>query len=152
MLIDALKKYNNPEVLLCSVGSINEILDLQNYNHIGKIYDERLMSIIYSAADVFVIPSLEDNLPNTVIESLMCGTPVIGFNIGGIPDMVENNVDGILCEKQDADSLLKGIITFFDNQDSFDRNKIREKAVKKYDEEVQAENYISLYKSILKVE
>ena len=109
------------------------------------------MSIIYSAADVFVIPSLEDNLPNTVIESLMCGTPVIGFNIGGISDMVVHNIDGVLCEKQDADSLLKGITTFFDNQDSFDRNKIREKAVKKHDESVQADNYIALYESILKI-
>ncbi len=152
LLIDALKKYNNSDVLLCSVGSTNKSSDLQNYFHLGKIHDERLMSIIYSAADVFVIPSLEDNLPNTVIESLMCGTPVIGFNIGGIPDMVENNVDGVLCEKQDADSLLKGIITFFDNQDSFDRNKIREKAVKKYDESIQADNYIALYKSILKID
>ena len=48
--------------------------------------------------DFFVIPSIEDNLPNTVMESLSCGTPVIGFNIGGIPDMVIHNKTGLLVD------------------------------------------------------
>lgn len=63
----------------------------------------------YSAADFFVIPSIEDNLPNTVLESLACGTPVLGFNIGGIPDMVINNRSGLLSEMNDEQEFIRNI-------------------------------------------
>ncbi|MGB3947497.1 MAG: glycosyltransferase [Bacteroidia bacterium] len=78
----------------------------------------------YSAADFFVIPSIEDNLPNTIVESLACGTPVVGFNIGGIPDMVKNNVSGLLSELYDEDAFVKNIEYFIDldNYDAYSKN------------------------------
>ncbi len=63
----------------------------------------------YRAADAFVIPSIEENLPNTVLESLGCGTPVAGFSIGGIPEMVENGLNGFLAPTLAADALAKAI-------------------------------------------
>ena len=63
----------------------------------------------YNAADLFVIPSLEENLPNTVLESLSCGTPVAGFSIGGIPEMVNNGTNGFLSDKLTANGLARAI-------------------------------------------
>jgi glycosyltransferase involved in cell wall biosynthesis len=108
------------------------------------------MSIAYSASDVFVIPSLMDNLPNTVLESLMCGTPVIGFPVGGIPDMIQDGENGLLTQDISVSSLLETLIKFLNSSELFDRNKIRENAVKKYDQKLQAGSYIKLFDSILK--
>lgn len=63
----------------------------------GSVFEESKLCDYYNAADVFVIPSLEDNLPNTVSESLLCGTPVAGFKIGGIQEMVHNGKNGYLA-------------------------------------------------------
>lgn len=71
----------------------------------------------YAAADFFVIPSIEDNLPNTVLESLACGTPVLGFNIGGIPDMVINNKSGLLSEMNDEHQFISNIEKMVDMDD-----------------------------------
>jgi glycosyltransferase involved in cell wall biosynthesis len=92
----ALENMQNDNVILCAIGRKKSTLESEkNIIELGPIYDERLMSIVYSAADVFVIPSLMDNLPNTVLESLMCGTPVIGFSIGGITDMIQHGTNGL---------------------------------------------------------
>ena len=113
------------------------------------IRDERLMAMAYAAADVFVFPSLVENLPNVIIESLLCGTPVIGFNIGGNPDMVRNGENGYLCDDISADSLAKRINEFFEKQHIFNSDKIRNDAVKKFDLPVQARAYMNLYKNLL---
>ncbi len=107
------------------------------------------MSIAYSAVDVFVIPSLIDNLPNTVIESLLCGTPVIGFPAGGIVDMIQVGRNGFLTQDISVSSLLKILTKFLNSPELFDRNKIRENAEKKYNEKKQAKEYINLFFQIL---
>jgi glycosyltransferase involved in cell wall biosynthesis len=63
----------------------------------------------YQAADVFVIPSLQDNLPNTVLESLHCGTPVAGFTTGGIPEMVSSGINGYLAKEVSDKGLAEAI-------------------------------------------
>ncbi len=149
-LVEALAKLNNKGVLLCAIGSNIYLSNSQiPCIELGKIEDEKLMSVAYAAADLFVIPSLEDNLPNTVAESLCCGTPVIGFNVGGIPDMVQDNKNGYLCPEISVDSLKQTIEKFLDNPSIFDREKISRQAHKKYALEVQAKSYIDLYKKIL---
>lgn len=100
----------------------------------------------YNAADFFVIPSIEDNLPNTVIESLACGTPVIGFNIGGIPDMIENNKSGLLSEINDEQAFITNIEFFvdLDNYDSYSKNG-RATIEEKFSEETVVKQILSLY-------
>ena len=80
-----------------------------NTKYLGFIHDDITLSIIYSAADVFVMPSIQDNFPNTVLESLACGTPVVGFGIGGNPDMVEHKKNGYLVKPFDIGDLADGI-------------------------------------------
>ncbi|KAF2333125.1 glycosyltransferase [Flavobacterium daemonense] len=146
----AFELLNNENLVLCAIGAkTKELESINNILELGRIFDERLMSAVYSAADVFVIPSLMDNLPNTVLESLMCGTPVIGFPIGGIPDMIQDGFNGFITEEISVNSLLKTIKKFLDDPNYFDRIQIRAKAVEKYDLSVQAEKYIDLYSNIL---
>jgi glycosyltransferase involved in cell wall biosynthesis len=146
----AFEQLANSDLVLCAIGNKNsELESIDNIYELGPIYDERLMSIAYSAADVFVIPSIMDNLPNTVLESLMCGTPVIGFPVGGIPDMIQDNENGFITEEISVDSLVKTLNKFLSNPSCFNRFEIRENALKKYDQKVQAQKYIDLFGDIL---
>ena len=77
--------------------------------HVGKIAEQERLARLYAAADVLVAPFIEDNLPNVVLEALACGTPVVAFAAGGIPDAVEHQRNGVLVPVGDADSLAEGI-------------------------------------------
>ncbi len=151
LLINALNNLKfQKEVLLCAVGNIapNQF-EHPNLIQLGNIGDDRLLSLAYSMADLFVIPSLQDNLPNTVIESLSCGTPVVGFPIGGVLDMIEDGKNGYLCNEVSAESLQGGIDKFLKAPEIFERDKIRTETVKKHDRLIQAENMLKLYKRLL---
>jgi glycosyltransferase involved in cell wall biosynthesis len=147
----AFEQLNNDNVILCAVGNKNsELESINNIVELGAIYDERLMSIVYSAADVFVIPSLMDNLPNTVLESIMCGTPVIGFPVGGIIDMIQHGENGLLTKEISATSLLESLKEFLKADSTvFNSKRIRENAVEKYNLKIQSEAYKKLYETIL---
>lgn len=94
----AIVSSEHPDCYLLTVGNGN--LDSRGLRHIhlGPLHSDLLLSSFYSTCDVFVCPSLEDNLPNTVLESLACGTPVIAYAIGGMPDMIQDGVNGLLVE------------------------------------------------------
>ena len=149
-LKQAFEQLADPNLVLCAIGNKNAALEsLNNIFELGPIHDERLMSVAYSAADVFVIPSLMDNLPNTVLESLLCGTPVIGFPIGGIPDMIQDGVNGYLTDAVSVDSLVKTLNMFLANPNCFNSAEIRANAVRQYDQKVQAQQYMDLFRSVL---
>ena len=76
---------------------------------LGYVSDEHLIINVYNAADVFVTPSLEDNLPNTIMESMACGVPCVGFKVGGIPEMIDHQKNGYVAAYRDADDLACGI-------------------------------------------
>jgi glycosyltransferase involved in cell wall biosynthesis len=75
----------------------------------GYLQDEYSTALVYNAADVFIVPSLADNLPTTVQESLSCGTPVVGFEVGGIPDMISHKKNGYLAKYKDSGDIAAGI-------------------------------------------
>lgn len=116
---------------------------------LGVIQDERLMALAYSSADAFVLPSREDNLPNVMLEALACGTPVIGFNVGGISDAIQHGVNGLLANEISASSLAAAIEDFILGNMSFSHDAIRASAIKKYSNKVQAQEYVELYKKSL---
>ena len=76
---------------------------------LGYVSDERQIVNVYRSADVFVTPSLEDNLPNTIMEAMACGVPCVGFKVGGIPEEIDHQKNGYVAAYQDAADLAKGI-------------------------------------------
>ena len=79
-------------------------------HHFGNIESEKLMPLLYSATDIFVVPSLEEAFGQTALEAAACGTPVVAFDTGGIPDIVRDGENGILAECGNTDSLSNAII------------------------------------------
>jgi glycosyltransferase involved in cell wall biosynthesis len=76
---------------------------------LGRLDSEPALAKVYAASDAFLLPSLEDNLPNTMLESVCSGTPVIGFAIGGLPDVIESGKNGLLVPAGDAGALARAI-------------------------------------------
>jgi glycosyltransferase involved in cell wall biosynthesis len=105
---------------------------------------------LYGRADVFVTPAIEDNLPNTVMEALACGTPVVAFNTGGIPDMVEHKQNGYLAEFKSSKDFAAGIhyILNSDRKSELAANA-RNKVLQNFTNEIVASKYIAVYQSIL---
>ena len=145
----AVEYIDNSDVVISVVGKNKANLNFENIIELGMIKDEVKMSMAYAAADVFVIPSLMDNLPNTVLESLCCGTPVIGFPIGGIPDMIVNGENGLLTSEISVKALVKTLEEFLSHIEDYDRETIHKEAIKKYSLNVQANAYIDLFNTIL---
>lgn len=104
----------------------------------------------YSAADLFVLPSLEDNLPNTILEALSCGTPVVAFAAGGIPEVVTDGVNGKLISVGDSHKLAQAILSLVfhpEERDFMGRNG-RNLMVEQYPLPVQAQRYKYLYQEL----
>ncbi len=80
------------------------------------ISDERQMALLYTAVDAFITPSLQDNLPNTIVEAMSVGTPCVGFRVGGIPEMIHHRLDGFVAEPRNAQDLSDGILYVLDEK------------------------------------
>jgi glycosyltransferase involved in cell wall biosynthesis len=98
-----------------------------------------------------VAPSLQDNLPNTVVESLSCGTPVVAFNTGGMPDMIEHFVNGYLAELKSSEDLAAGIVTLLSDSELLlkMKEKCRKTALEKFNEGTIANQYSVFYNELL---
>lgn len=118
--------------------------------HLGSVQDDRLLSAVYSAADLFVLPSLQDNLANTVLEAMACGVPVVSFNSGGTPEMVRPGITGQLVPAFDVSALGDTIVGLLNAPEA--RQKMsahcRRVALDEYSLELQAQRYADLYKSL----
>jgi glycosyltransferase involved in cell wall biosynthesis len=112
----------------------------------GTINDDAKLAACYAAADAFLIPSLEDNLPYTVMESLACGTPVIAFTTGGIPDMVKHEYNGYLAAYRSAESFADGMEWAINHPG---REKLRQQArqtvIANFSETIIAKKHLELY-------
>ncbi len=102
LLIQALHNIKHKEAFqLYIIGKESNVIDLPiSHQFLGVVSDPNQLAQIYGSVDYFIIPSIEDNLPNTVSEALMCGTPVIGFEVGGIKEMIQNGVNGFLVNNE----------------------------------------------------
>ena len=88
--------------------SVKEALPLPVYA-VDYLSNEKEIAELYNAADLFVTPSLQDNLPNTIVEAMVCGTPCVGFNVGGIPEMINHRHDGYVADYCDSLDFAQGI-------------------------------------------
>ncbi len=110
--------------------------------------DHRLVDI-YNAVDLFVTPSLEENLPNTIMEAMACGTPCVGFNVGGIPEMIDHLHNGYVAQYKSVDDFANGIYWALTEPDyhSLCEQAVR-KAVSHYSESSVTKRYIDLYNKV----
>jgi glycosyltransferase involved in cell wall biosynthesis len=117
---------------------------------LGYVNNDVQLANIYSSADVFVLPSLEDNLPNTIMEALSCGVPCVGFQTGGIPEMIDHQQNGYVAQYKDADDLARGIRWVIDeaDHDKLAHNALR-KAQTSYSEQSVTMKYIEVYNQAL---
>jgi glycosyltransferase involved in cell wall biosynthesis len=118
--------------------------------HLGPIKDRRLMSILYGAADVFAAPSRMENLSNAVLEALACGTPVVAFAIGGMPDMIDHQVNGFLAPPFETSEFAEGLRFTLQQRDRSDiRAACRQKVLNSFSREQEIERYVALYRRLL---
>jgi glycosyltransferase involved in cell wall biosynthesis len=120
-------------------------------HELNMITSQEEIAEVYSMADVFVTSSIEDNLPNTVMESLACGTPVVAFNTGGIPEMVDHLQNGYLADFKASNDMAKGLyeMLYAPNYAELSQNA-RNKVLHDFNNETVAKQYIKLYQSLLK--
>src|SRR5262249_21380864 len=113
----------------------------------GWVYDELTMSLLYAAADVYVLPSLLENLPNTIIEAMACGTPTVAFAVGGIPDLLTHRQEGYLAKPFDVEDLAAGIEWCLTSRDVSEHlgSAARRKVEARFTNEAQARSYHALF-------
>lgn len=145
---------NNIRLLVFGASAPKEdILFPYPVQYTGRLYDEISLTLLYSAADVFVAPSIMDNLPNTVMESLACGTPCVAFYIGGMPDLIDHGENGYLVRPFESEDLAKGIAWILEDDERWKKlsQKARNKVFKNFDINIVANKYINLYEKILEL-
>jgi glycosyltransferase involved in cell wall biosynthesis len=127
-------KINNPKV---------------KQQHLGILHSEDQLIDAYRMADVFICPSREDNLPNTVLEAMACGTPCVGFNIGGLSDLVDHEVNGWLAEPFDTRSLIDGVEWVLNNSNTREpQTQARNKILDRFEIGNTSKQYCQLYEDV----
>jgi glycosyltransferase involved in cell wall biosynthesis len=119
------------------------------FHSFDVVAGEQAMAKLYQACDMFVLPSMQDNLPNTVVESMACGTPVVAFDIGGVPEMITHQQSGFLASPGKVQDLAKGIRFVMEHTARLGENA-RKFAEIHFAPEAIARQYEEIYRSVLK--
>lgn len=118
-------------------------------HYLGRLHDDASLCLLYNAADVTVVPSLQENLSNTIVESLACGTPVVAFAIGGNGDMVDHHVNGTLAKAFDPTDLAAGIRWVLEHPRQEEvRGHARRIALERFELRAVSERYRALYQEV----
>jgi len=154
LLTKALRTLNNSsDVELLVFGSSDPGIDQQlniKTRMLGHLHDDQSLKLLYNAADVFVSPSMQENLSNVIMESLACATPVVAFDIGGNSDMIKHKVNGYLAKPFETADLANGIEWILDHSEYNQLSaSARKKVEEKFSEKIIVEKYTRLYKQIL---
>lgn len=151
---EAIQRMENRNAVEIVTFGKSQVSDFQDFpakvHHLGSLSDINKIVLAYQAASVFVIPSLEDNLPNTVMESLACGTPVVGFRTGGIPEMVRHQSTGFIANQRSVEELAEGIdwVLFRSDYEQVSRNAA-DFVHQNFSEKIIAKRYLSVYQDLL---
>lgn len=119
-------------------------------HYTGRLYDAMSLVLLYSAADVFIAPSRQDNLPNTVMEALACGTPCLAFNIGGMPDLIDHRENGYLATPFDTSDMAAGLNWILEDHSRRRAlsDSAREKVERCFSQRLQVERMLEVYESV----
>ena len=149
-LIEAIQQMEEKPFLLTWGASFPPELEQLPHLHLGSIDSEHILATVYNAADLFVIPSVEEAFGQTALESLACGRPVVGSDVGGIPDMVRGGRTGLLVEPSNAVALAKVLDQML--QDRVMREQMgvnaRELVLNQFSFEKNAAAYVDLYRTM----
>jgi len=133
-----------------SDAELNKMLPFKTHA-LGRISDVEKIALIYSAADVFTIPSIQENLPNTIMEAMACGTPAVGFEVGGIPEMIAHQETGFLATYKSAENFAEGIKwVLFEGDGAVLGENARRKVLENYSQEVVKGRYLGVYRGLVK--
>ena len=149
--LQTLQQWQSPEeVELVIFGASTPLHPLDfgfQAHYTGKLSDDISLSLLYAAADVFVAPSIQDNLPNTILESLFCGTPCAAFNIGGMPDLIEHQQNGYLAQPFVPEDLAEGINWILADATRYQElaTRSRAKAIAEFNLEQQTQKYLQVF-------
>ena len=153
LLAEALQKLrpmeweNMPEIVI--FGASHGALDCGfSVHYLGVLQDDLTLALAYSAADMFVAPSIQDNLPNTVLEAIACETSVVAFAVGGMPDLIESGQTGYLAQPFDTDDLARGIRWVLTTDQPLGQ-RARQVAEQRFSLTQQAYAYKDLFESLL---
>jgi glycosyltransferase involved in cell wall biosynthesis len=127
--------------------------DRYKIHYLGHLHDDISLKILYSAADVMVVPSLLESFGQTATESMACGTPVVAFNSSGLLDIVDHKINGYLAESYDTADLARGIEWVLSEKNYVVlAERARNKVIEEFDSKIISSRYIDVYKKILKIE
>jgi len=150
-LLEALRKLNNPEnYFLVIFGPITTNFSSKisiPFFATGYQSNSIIMSCIYNLLDVFICPSLIENLPYTCLESICCGIPVVAFDVGGTPDIVEHKKTGYLATPYKSEELVEGIEYCINNQQILSQNCLQ-KAKTDFDTKKIVQKHLEVYRSL----
>jgi glycosyltransferase involved in cell wall biosynthesis len=152
-LVDLPQTLKDNTILLILGGSgeaLAQAIGISCIN-LGYISSDHIKAIAFSAADLFIFPTRADNLPLVLQESMACGTPMVSFKIGGVPDLVRPGETGYLAAPEDTEDFRNGIIQLLEDNDQrlYMAQTCRTVALEEYSIELQAQRYIELYREKL---
>jgi glycosyltransferase involved in cell wall biosynthesis len=157
-LVSALRKLSdtelqeNMEIVIFGASGSENSLDLKmKINYQGTLYDDITLALLYSSADVMIVPSTQEAFGKTAMESLACGTPVVCFDSTGLKDIVEHKRNGYRSTCFDSDDLAKGITWILEDEERWEQlsKQAREKVEQEFTLKVQTSQYLKLYQEIL---
>ena len=151
-LLGDLTKSQTPYEVVILGGHAEEVVEqLPLKAHpLGYVNEDQRIVDVYNAADVFVLPSLSENLPNTIMEAMACGLPCVGFKVGGIPEEIDHKQNGYVANYRSAEDLARGIQWILNEADyeSLSRNAIQ-KVVRNYSQQSVALRYAEVYQQAM---
>lgn len=153
--LESLRKSNRSDSIeLVVFGTLaNEHkLDVGIKSHyIGSLSDDISLAMLYASVDLFLAPYKEDNLPNTIMEALACGTPCVAFDVGGISEMIQHQINGYLAKPFNTDELVAGVIWVLEDNHRFLKlcDDARKKVECEYSQELQARRYSQVFTEVV---
>ena len=151
LILEAFEKLSIPVTLLTlGKGNMETSNKALKIIPLGFVDDTDEISACYAAVDALLLPSREDNLPNTMLEAFATGTPVISFAIGGMKENITHGVNGVLAEEISGAALTEAIEDLYTNVENYDPKRIRKYAEENFSLHKQAEAYTKVYNNLLK--
>lgn len=150
-LVEACRQLDVPNAGLVILGGHAEDITTQLPTFpLGYVNDEHRIIDVYNAADVFVLPSLSENLPNTIMEAMACGVPCVAFRVGGIPEEIDHRQNGYVAEYRNAEDLARGIRWILTEADygELSKNAVH-KVAQNYSQQSVALKYLDVYQQAM---